>query len=138
MCAFVLVSHLVQEMTNVVERLVAGSWRILNVYAIAAMLGTKSLLCMSLSLKPASAYAEIQLWFVMACPKQCACRVAEAVQTLRNGCTSQCSSPPLLEAAVEQLGAGRIWHRDHNLFVLQLLCSAQIVTGKQCFSSNGC
>jgi len=61
--------------------LVAGSWSVPNVYTIAAMLGTKILLHMSLSLKPAPTYAEIQLWPITVCPKQWACRAAEAVQT---------------------------------------------------------
>lgn len=83
------------------ERLVTGSWIILDVYAIAAMLGTKILLCMSLSLKRVSTYAKIQSWSITVCPKWCACRVVEAVHTLRNGCTSQCSSP-FLPGAVKQ------------------------------------
>lgn len=51
------------------ERLVTGSWIILDVYAIAAMLGTKILLCMSLSLKRVSTYAKIQSWSITVCPK---------------------------------------------------------------------
>lgn len=51
------------------ERLVTSSWIILNVYASVAMLGTKILLCMSLSVKSASTYADIQSWSIMACPK---------------------------------------------------------------------
>lgn len=44
------------------ERLVTGFWSIPNVHTIAAMLGAKILLCMSLSLKFAFNCAEVQLW----------------------------------------------------------------------------
>lgn len=53
------------------------------------------------------------------------CLQGRKVQTLRNRCTSQCRTQSLPGAAVKQLGAGCIWHRDCILFALQLLCSCQ-------------
>lgn len=50
-------------------RLVPGSQSVLDVHTIASLPGTKILLCTSLSLKPASTYAEIQSWSITMCPK---------------------------------------------------------------------
>lgn len=96
----------------------------LKVYAIAAVLGTKILLCMSLLVQSAPTSAEIVVGR-HGVPKMMRWQGA-------GGCSEpkECLHFPgqqysLPGAAVEQLGAGCIQHRDCNLFALQLFCSCQ-------------